>query len=83
MNKNIQGDFQICISVPLSYTCQNANFVVKFRTLEKQKLNFATGSTVVKVNIQHSEMVTKTFLRNVFTPTIVPMATVKWMIRIL
>ena len=59
MNKNIQGDFQICISVPLSYTCQNANFVVKFRTLEKQKLNFATGSTVAKVNIQHSEMVTK------------------------
>ena len=31
----------------------------------KQKPNFATGSTITKVNIEHSGKVTKKFLRNV------------------
>ena len=33
--------------------------------------NFATGSTIVTVNIEHSERLTKKFLRNVFTLIIV------------
>ena len=65
------------------YTYQNAKFVVKFRMFGKQKTNFAIGSTTLKVNIEHSERVTEKFLRNVFTLTIVPMATVELMIGIL
>ena len=42
-----------------------------------------TGSTITKVNIEHSEKVTKKFLRSVFTFTIVTMATVELMIGIL
>ena len=37
--------------------------------------------TITKVNIAYSEKVTKRFLRNVFTLTIVSMATVELMIR--
>ena len=49
----------------------------------KQKPNFAIGSTILKVNIEHSETVAEKFLRNVFTLTFVPMATVELMIGIL
>ena len=65
------------------YTYWNAKFVVKFRIFGKQKPNFTIGSTILKVNIEHSERVTEKFLRNVFTLTIVPMATVELMIGIL
>ena len=51
--------------------------MVKFRTLEKQKRNLAIGSTIIKVNIEHSERVTKNFLRNVLTLTVVWMVTLK------
>ena len=43
--------------------------MVKFPTSGKQKRNFNSGSTTTKVNIEHSEKVTKKFLRNVFTLT--------------
>ena len=59
---------KICVEVPM---------------LGKQKPNFATGSTITKVTIQHIEKVTKRFLRNVFMLTIVLMATVELMIGIL
>ena len=49
----------------------------------KAKTNFATGSTITKVTVQHLEKVTKRFLRNVFMLTIVLMATVELMIGIL
>ena len=51
--------------------------MVKFRTLEKQKRNLVIGSTIIKVNIEHSERVTKNFLRNFLTLTVVWMVTVK------
>ena len=54
--------------------------MVKFSKSGKQKPNFATGSTITKVNIEHSEKVTKMFLRNVFTLTIVSMVTLELMI---
>ena len=59
--------------------------MVESSRLGKQKPNFATGSTLIKVNIEHLEMVSKKFLRNVFTLTIVSMATaeLKLMIGIL
>ena len=38
--------------------------MVKFPTFEKQKMNFAAGSTILKVNIEHSERVTKNFLKS-------------------
>ena len=38
------------------------------------------GSAIIKVNIEHLEKVIKKFLRNVFTLTIVSMATVELMI---
>ena len=44
--------------------------VVKFSTLRKKKTNFDSGSTITKVNIEHSKKVIKKFLRNVFTLTI-------------
>ena len=56
--------------------------VVKFPTSGKHEPNFATGSTVTKVNTEHSEKVTKRFLRNVFILTIVSVATVELMIGI-
>ena len=65
------------------YTYLNAKSVLESPTLEKQKTNFATGSTITKVNIEHLEKVTKRFLRNVFLLTIVLMATVELMIGIL
>ena len=49
----------------------------------KQKPNFATGSTITKVNIEHLEKVAKTFLRNVFTRSIVSINTVELIIGIL
>ena len=52
-------------------------------TLGKQKPNFATVSTITKVNIEHLEQVTKKFLSSVFTLTIASMATVELMIGIL
>ena len=57
--------------------------MVESPTLGKQKPNFATGSTITKLSIEHLEKVTKKFLRNVFTLTIVLMATVELMIGIL
>ena len=49
----------------------------------KAKPNFATGSTITKVNIGHLEKVTKKFLRNFFPLTIVLVATVELTIAIL
>ena len=37
------------------YSYWNAKSVVEFPTLGKQKPNFATGSTITKVNIEHLE----------------------------
>ena len=65
------------------YSYQNAKSVMKFPMSGKEKLNFATGSTIAKVNIEHSGKVTKKFLRNVFTLTFVSMATLELMIAIL
>ena len=65
------------------YTYGNAKSVVESPTFGKQKPNFATSSTITKVNIEHLDKVTKKFLRNVFTFTIVSMATVELMIGIL
>ena len=65
------------------YTYENAKSAVEFPTSGKQKPNFATGSTITKVNIEHSGKVTKKFLRSVFTLTIVAMATAELMIGIL
>ena len=65
------------------YTYWNAKSVVESPALGKQKPNFATGSTITTVNIEHLENVIKKFLRNVFTLTIVSMATVELMIGIL
>ena len=57
--------------------------MAKFPSSGKQKPNFATGSAITKVNIEHSEKVTKKFFRNVFTLTIVSMVTEELMIGIL
>ena len=57
--------------------------MVESPTLRKQKPNFATDSTITKVNIEHSEKVTKKFLKKVFTLTIGSMAIVELMIGIL
>ena len=48
---------------------------MKFPSTGKQKPNFATRSTITKVNIEHSEKITKKILRNVFTLAIVSIAT--------
>ena len=55
---------------------------MKFPKSRKHEPNFATGSTVTKVNREHSEKVTKRFLKNVLTLTLVSMATVELMIGI-
>ena len=49
--------------------------MAKFVSLGRQKPNFATGSTIVKVHIEHLETVNKKFLGKVFTLSIVLMAT--------
>ena len=49
--------------------------MAKFLSLGRQKPNFATGSTIVKVHIEHLETVNKKFLGKVFTLSIVLMAT--------
>ena len=45
--------------------------------LGKQKPDFSTGLIIIKVNIEHLEMVVGKFLRNHFTLTIVSMAIVE------
>ena len=50
---------------------------MKFPTSGKQEPYFATGSAITKVNIEHSEKVTKKLLRNFFILTIVSMTIVK------
>ena len=57
--------------------------MVKFPTLGKPKPNFGTGSSIIKVHIEHLERLTEKFLRKVFRLTIVLMATVEMMIGIL
>ena len=49
--------------------------MAKFVSLGRQKPNFATGSTIMKVHIEHLETVNKKFLGKVFTLSIVLMAT--------
>ena len=49
--------------------------MAKFVSLGKQKPNFATGSTIIKVHIEHLETVNEKFLGKVFTLSIVLMAT--------
>ena len=49
--------------------------MAKFVSLGKQKPNFATGSTIMKVHIEHLETVNEKFLGKVFTLSIVLMAT--------
>ena len=63
----------ICGEVPYVAPCCSLRcslFPTKFPT------KFTTGSTITKVNTEHLEKVTKTFLRNVFLLTFVSMATV-------
>ena len=55
---------------------------MKFPKSGKHEPNFATGSTVAKVNTEHSGKVTKRFLKNAFTLTLVSIATVEMMIGI-
>ena len=49
--------------------------MAKFVSLGKQKPNFATGSTIMKVHIEYLETVNEKFLGKVFTLSIVLMAT--------
>ena len=49
--------------------------MAKFLSLGKQKPNFATGSTIMKVHIEDLETINKKFLGKVFTLSIVLMAT--------
>ena len=72
------------ISTPKKYYIYwNAKSLAASSTLGKKKLNFAADWTITTVNIEHLEKVTKKFLRNAFTLTIVSMATLELMIRIL
>ena len=61
--------------------------MVKFSTLGKENPNLEAQELEVqqlnRVNIEHSERVTKKLLRNVFMLTVVLMATVQLMIGIL